>query len=129
LAQKRLLASLGAQQILLMLYVGAFFALLPFATFRLLIQLNALQLSMLVFCCLNTLIAYGAFAEALRRWEVSRISAVLSTSPVFTVAAMRIVGRFAPTLVAPESLNPLSMVGTLLVVVGSATCALARRVQ
>ena len=127
LAQKQLLAWLGAQQILLLLYLGAFLALLPLATFRLILRLNGQQFFMLAFCCMNTLVAYGAFAEALRRWEVSRIGAILSTSPVFTVAAMAILGRVAPALIVPERLNFISMIGTLLVVSGSATCALARR--
>ena len=127
LAQKRLLSWLGPQQILLLLYLGAVLLLLPWTTLGDVRHLNTLQLSMLVFCCINTLVAYGGFAEALKHWEVSRIGAVLATSPLFTVAAMWIVERFAPDLVAPERLNILSITGTLLVAGGSATCALARR--
>jgi drug/metabolite transporter (DMT)-like permease len=127
LAQKRLLGWLGPQQILLLLYLGAVLLLLPWTTPGKVRDLSTLQLSMLGFCCINTLVAYGAFAEGLKHWEVSRFGAVLSTSPLFTVAGMWIVERFAPDLVAPERLNMLSVVGTLLVVVGSATCALARR--
>jgi drug/metabolite transporter (DMT)-like permease len=127
LAQKRLLQWMTPQQILLLIYLGAGILLLPLAAPRDARHLTSLQYGMLGFCCLNTLAAYGAFAEGLRRWEVSRFSAVLSTSPLFTVAGMWIVGRFAPSLVAPEHLNVLSVAGTFLVVAGSATCALARR--
>lgn len=127
LAQKRLLKWLGPQQILLFIYVAASIALFPTAAPGTIVRANALQLSMLAFCCLNTLVAYGAFAEGLKHWEVSRFGAVLATAPLFTVAGMWIVGRFAPDLVAPERLNTLSIVGTLLVVVGSITCAVARR--
>jgi drug/metabolite transporter (DMT)-like permease len=127
LAQKRLLKALGPQQILLVLYIGASLALIPTAAPGSIRQASALQLSMLAFCCLNTLVAYGAFAEGLKHWEVSRFSAVLATAPLFTVAGMWIIGRFAPNLVAAERLNALSMLGTLLVVGGSVTCASARR--
>jgi len=127
LAQKRLLKALGSQQILLILYIGAALALIPTAAPGSIRQANALQLSMLAFCCLNTLVAYGAFAEGLKHWEVSRFGAVLATAPLFTVAGMWIIGRFAPNLVAAERLNALSMLGTLLVVGGSVTCASARR--
>jgi drug/metabolite transporter (DMT)-like permease len=127
LAQKRLLKSLGSQQILLILYLGAAFALIPTAAPGSIRQANALQLSMLAFCCLNTLVAYGAFAEGLKHWEVSRFGAVLATAPLFTVAGMWTIGKFAPNLVAAERLNSLSMLGTLLVVGGSVTCAIARR--
>jgi drug/metabolite transporter (DMT)-like permease len=127
LAQKRLLRWMSPQQILLLIYLGAGILLLPLTTPGDVRHLTRLQYWMLGFCCINTLAAYGAFAEGLKRWEVSRFSAVLSTSPLFTVAGMWIVGKFAPNLVAPEHLNMLSVAGTLLVVAGSATCALARR--
>jgi drug/metabolite transporter (DMT)-like permease len=127
LAQKRFLKALGPQQILLILYIGAALALIPTAAPGSIRQASALQLSMLAFCCLNTLVAYGAFAEGLKHWEVSRFSAVLATAPLFTVAGMWVIGRFAPNLVAAERLNALSMLGTLLVVGGSVTCASARR--
>jgi drug/metabolite transporter (DMT)-like permease len=127
LAQKRLLHWMTPQQILLVIYLGAGVLLLPLATPGNVRHMTNLQYWMLGFCCINTLAAYGAFAEGLKRWEVSRFSAVLSTSPLFTVAAMWIVGTFTPRLVAPEHLNVLSVAGTFLVVAGSATCALARR--
>jgi drug/metabolite transporter (DMT)-like permease len=127
LAQKRLLKALGPQQILLILYIGAALALIPTTDPGSIRQASALQLSMLAFCCLNTLVAYGAFAEGLKHWEVSRFGAVLATAPLFTVAGMWVIGRFAPNLVAAERLNGLSMLGTLLVVGGSVTCASARR--
>lgn len=127
LAQKRLLRTLGPQQILLILYAGAAIALLPTAALGSVRYASPLQLAMLAFCCLNTLVAYGAFAEGLKHWEVSRFGAVLATAPLFTVAGMWVIGKFAPHLVAAERLNALSMVGTLLVVAGSITCAGARR--
>ena len=127
LAQKRLLKALAPQQILLILYIGAAVVLIPAAVPGSIRQATVLQLSMLGFCCLNTLIAYGAFAEGLKHWEVSRFGAVLATAPLFTVAGMWIIGRIAPNLVASERLNALSLLGTLLVVGGSVTCAIARR--
>ena len=79
---------------------------------------------MLAFCCLNTLIAYGAFAEALEHLEVSRVSAVLALAPVFTIGSLWIASRFAPGLLEPEGLTIASVAGALLVVGGSALCAL-----
>ena len=48
--------------------------------------LDGLQLAMLGFCCANTLAAYGSFGEALYHWDLSRVSAVLATAPLFTIA-------------------------------------------
>jgi drug/metabolite transporter (DMT)-like permease len=82
---------------------------------------------MLVFSCANTLIAYGAFAEALQHWEASRIGALLSLAPVFTLIGMRAVQAAAPGFAPPEQLNVWSVLGALMVVAGSAMCALGSR--
>jgi drug/metabolite transporter (DMT)-like permease len=126
LAQKKLLAHFGAQQVLWMIYVGAFVLLLPASLPASIGELDGLQLGMLAFCCVNTLAAYGSFGEALYHWELSRVSAVLATAPLFTIGAMWIVERLGLGLVPAEGLNVLSIVGALMVVAGSMTCALAR---
>lgn len=125
LAQKGLLRQLSGQQVLLLLYLGAVVVLLPPTSLGKVWHLNTLQLSMLAFSCLNTLVAYGAFAEALKHWEISRVSAVLSTAPLFTIASMWLVEQFTPNLFAPERLNALSVFGASLVVGGSAMCTLS----
>lgn len=125
LAQKQLLKWLRPQQILWLLYLGAIAVLLPPASLGAVRHLNVLQFWMLAFCCLNTLIAYGAFAEALERWEVSRVSAVTMVAPLVTIASSWLIERFVPGLLAPVRLDVLSLIGALLVVGGSAMCALA----
>jgi drug/metabolite transporter (DMT)-like permease len=82
---------------------------------------------MLLFCCANTLIGYGAFAEALEHWEISRVSAVLSLAPLITLTGMWLVEYLFPGVVEPEGLNTLSILGALLVVAGSALSALGAR--
>ena len=125
LAQKRLLEWFRPQQVLWLLYVGAIVVLLPPASLGAVRHLNMLQFWMLAFCCLNTLIAYGAFAEALECWEVSRVSAVTMVSPLITIASSWLVEHFVPGLLTPDRLNALSLLGALLVVGGSAACTLA----
>jgi drug/metabolite transporter (DMT)-like permease len=127
LAQKQLLGRWSSRQVLWMLYAGATAALLPFSAPLLVLGLDGLQLGMLAFCCLNTLVAYGAFGEALHHWDVSRVSAVLSTAPLVTVSAMWAVERAGLGLVPPEGLNALSVAGALAVVAGSMVSALAAR--
>lgn len=126
LAQKALLRNLGSQQILLLIYIGAVALLFPTSSVTSVRHANSLELWMLAFSCLNTLIAYGAFAEALRHWEASRIGAVFAVAPLITLGAMWLVERFVPGLVAPEGLNVLSVCGAVLVVGGSALSALGR---
>ncbi len=127
LAQKALLTRFNSQQVLWLLYVGATLALLPMASPMTTFGLDSLQLWMLAFCCANTLLAYGAFGEALHHWEVSRVSAVLSVAPLVTISAMWVVDQFDGRWLPPERLNALSVLGALAVVAGSMTCALAAR--
>ncbi|HEY6121793.1 MAG TPA: DMT family transporter [Pyrinomonadaceae bacterium] len=125
LAQKRLLQELGSQQILLLIFFGSSVLLLPFASPDTIPNMNALQFGALLFCCVNSLIAYGSFAEALKHWKVSRVGAVIATAPLFTLASMFVAKRFVA--VPSEELNAASVVGILFVVVGSALCALEGR--
>ncbi len=127
LAQKQLLAHFTARQVLWMLYVGATVGLLPAAHPAAILELDAMQVALLAFCCANTLAAYGAFGEALHHWDVSRVSAVLSIAPLVTIGVMWLMERTGVALVAPEGLNALSVFGALAVVAGSMIAALAAR--
>jgi drug/metabolite transporter (DMT)-like permease len=124
LAQKWMLRRLQAQQILLLLYAASTLVLWPAAHPASILKIDALQAWMLVFCCANTVIAYGAFAEALKHWEASRVGATLTLTPLFTMITMWILEHTTPDLVKPEQLNALSVLGALIVVGGSMLCAL-----
>lgn len=124
LAQKYLLRRLESQQVLLLLYVGSAVILLPLSHPTAILKLSALQGWMLAFACANTVVAYGAFAEALRHWEASRVGATLTLTPLFTLIAMWALEHAAPGLVRPEQLNVVSVTGALVVVGASMLCAL-----
>jgi drug/metabolite transporter (DMT)-like permease len=126
-AQKHLTRTFRPQQILLVIYLGAVVVLFPFAAPGAVRELNRLQWAMLAFSCANTLIAYGAFAEALDYWEISRVGAVLALAPLFTLAGTRAVNLLFPGLLPEEGLGTLSLAGALLVVAGSAISALSAR--
>lgn len=127
IVQKKLTRRLGPQQILLLIYIGAVVLLGPFSHPSAVGSASLLVVAALAFACANTLIAYGAFAEALRHWDASRIGAILATGPLITMASMQVMERFFPGLIAPEGLNGLSALGAILVVSGAALSALASR--
>lgn len=127
LLQKQLLTRLGSMQILLVIYVAASVVLLPFAKPATLLALDRFHWAMLMYCALNTVGAYGAFAEALAHWEASRVSAVLATTPLLCIIAAMGVHAVRPQWLAPESINLLGWAGAGLVVVGSAAVSLLGR--
>jgi drug/metabolite transporter (DMT)-like permease len=126
LAQKQLLSVMSSAAVLLVVYTGTTVLLLPAASPRSVLALGTLHFWLLVFSALNTLIAYGAFSEALAHWEASRVNAVLSLTPIATLLMIRIGSALWPEVVASEPINALSGVGATLVVAGSMTIALAQ---
>ncbi|MDF3935942.1 DMT family transporter [Pseudomonas citronellolis] len=125
LAQKQLLTQWSSVQVMMVIYLGCALLLSPWAQPQQLLQLSPLQTWLLLACCLNTLVAYGAFAEALAHWEASRVSATLALTPLVTIAAMAVAAWLWPAHLHPEDLNGLAYLGALLVVCGSALTALA----
>jgi len=126
LAQKQLLQKLPSASIMLILYGGCAVLFTPFATPQLLLTLSLLHWVALLFCALNTLIAYGAFAEAMDHWEASRVSAVLALTPLVTMLSVEIFSFAFPSLLTPERLTILAVVGAILVVVGSINIAMGK---
>jgi drug/metabolite transporter (DMT)-like permease len=127
LAQKQLLTRLASEQVLFLLYLGAVPLLVLPAHPVEVLALDGLQLGMLAFCCANTVIAYGCFAEALEHWEVSRVSAVVTLAPVFTVLGVHAAARLWPAVSPAEVLSGWNLLGAAMVVGGSMTTALGAR--
>jgi drug/metabolite transporter (DMT)-like permease len=125
LAQKQLLTIWSSITVMMVIYLACSALLLPLTAPASILQLTKLQFWLLVGCCLNTLVAYGAFAEALVHWEASRVSATIATTPLFTFAMVAVGSMLWPSVIKPELLNNLAYLGALLVVSGSALVALA----
>ncbi len=127
LAQKQLLQSLSSAHIMLIIYGGCALIFTIFSSPIAIFTLTSLQGGLLFFCALNTLIAYGAFAEALEHWEVSRVSAVLALAPLVTLVSSWLVSELSPNLIAKEHFSLLGVSGAILVVCGSTAIALGKR--
>mgnify|MGYP000318159316 CR=1 FL=1 len=125
LAQKQLLMHFNSQQIMWFIYVAGAMCFMPFIELAPVAQLSMLQWGLLLFCCLNTIVAYGAFAEALEHWEASKVSAVLAITPLLTILFANLASWWWPAAPAAQSLNGWSIFGAVLVVIGSAVTALA----
>ncbi len=126
LAQKQLLMHFSSEQIMIMVYLLGSLIFIPGSDASLVFELDTLGWYLLIFCGANTLIAYGAFAEALAHWEASRVSATLAITPLLTLLFMHITFLYAPNYIQPESLNHISIFGALIVVAGSAITALSK---
>jgi drug/metabolite transporter (DMT)-like permease len=126
LIQKQLLTKLDSAHIMWVIYGGCSLIFGIFAKPVTLLQLDSIEWLMLIFCGLNTVVAYGCFAESLQHWEASRVSAVIALAPIFTIVSMSAANWLSPGLVQPENLTPLGILGAILVVVGSMSISLGR---
>jgi drug/metabolite transporter (DMT)-like permease len=126
LAQKQLLVHLPSSSIMWLIYGGSALLFSPFIAPQSLLTLSLLQWVMLIFSGLNTLVAYGALAEALNHWEASRVSAVITLTPIVTLLTSKIVPILFPNLVPPEPMTAIGIIGALLVVGGSVNIALGK---
>ncbi|MGQ3822715.1 DMT family transporter [Pseudomonas alliivorans] len=124
LSQKQLLTVWNSLQVMMVIYLFCALLITPWAHPAEALQLSPFQGWLLLACCLNTLVAYGAFAEALAHWEASRVSATLALTPLITLASVAIAAWLWPTYVQAEEINALGYGGALLVVLGSALTAL-----
>jgi drug/metabolite transporter (DMT)-like permease len=124
LLQKQLLVRLSATAIQLFIYALAALLLLPLAHPGDVLALDARHAWLLAFCAINTLVAYGAFAEALAHWQASRVSAVLALTPMLSLGTIALVHAWWPWSIAPENVGPLGYAGAVAVVVGSGLCSL-----
>lgn len=126
LAQKQLLVHYRSEQIMFLLYSAGAVCFLPFTELSpLATHFSMLHWGLLIFCCLNTVVAYGAFAEALQHWEASKVSAILAVTPLLTIVFTNIIAWKYPLFIQAQVLNIISLGGACLVVAGSAMTALA----
>jgi drug/metabolite transporter (DMT)-like permease len=127
LAQKQLLRWLPAQGVMLCIYAGCALLLWPAASPAALLDVSGVGLATLVFCALNTVAAYGTFAEALVHWEASRVSAVLALTPLGTLGFAALGHHWFPEFVRAEPLTLTGLAGAALVVGGSLCVSLGAR--
>ncbi|MEY3660284.1 MAG: DMT family transporter [Pseudohongiellaceae bacterium] len=127
LLQKRLLRSVGSVQLTLLIYGGGALLLLLVADSSSLLTMNAPQVFAVAFGCLNMVIGYGAFTEALRVWQGAKVSAVIALAPVITIITMQAAVALWPSLFVASGLNRWAYAGAALVVAGSMLSALGKQ--
>lgn len=127
LAQKQLLGVLGSDGVLFCIYVAAVVMFFPASDPGQIGDIDGFTLGMLIFASINTIIAYGAFAEALAHLDASRVSAIIAIAPLLTLATMALLSVSIPEFSLEEPLGPLKIIGAGIVVTGSILTATARR--
>jgi len=74
--------------------------------------------TVLVVLGINTLLAYGALAEAVKYIPLTVISPVITLNPLITLSAMLVLPQFSGGLLAPETIGTGGYIGAVIAVTG-----------
>ncbi len=119
LAQKVLLRHLTPTRILRVIYPCCALGLAPLATPADILRVDAVQLVCLIFACINTLVAYGSFTKAMSIWHAAKVSAVVATTPLFSLVLESLLHSLWPSAYPLDSVGLLSLLGACVVVLGA----------
>lgn len=124
IAQKILLRTISPGRIMRFIYLAGALALTPLSSPSAFLELDPLQMGCLLFACINTIIAYGAFSTAMNNWHAAKVSAVVTTTPLFTLGLEALGSLALPQVFPLEHLGLLSLLGAVVVVLGAMGIAL-----
>jgi drug/metabolite transporter (DMT)-like permease len=120
-SQKALLQKIGPNQLNLFIYGACALALLPFVSFGQLKGMPMANWYILLYLGLNTVLAYGSLAIAIKNTEATRVSVIITLNPIITFITMAILSRMQVSWIEPESFSMLSILGALSVLGGAIT--------
>jgi drug/metabolite transporter (DMT)-like permease len=115
-----------ARQLTMMIYLLCVISPFPFVELSQLMQMNTLQVPALILFCINTIIGYEAFIEALGVWQAVVVSAVIALTPVFTFISMWVALCWWPVHFTLSELDVWAYLGAIVVVTGSMLKSLGR---
>lgn len=125
--QKNMLKRYSSNQIMWGIYLLSSIFFLPLSTPSQIQSLDITALLLLVFCCTNTLLAYGTFAKAQEYLPSAQVSAIIAITPLLTVLFATIAESIFPNFIQAQQLNILAYIGSAMVVTGSMLTALGDR--
>ncbi len=117
LLQKFLIKKISPNNILLSIYFLGCIIMLPFIDLHSLQGLNTESHWVLITCSLNTVIAYGALAQALKYWSAVQVSSMVALTPVlsFSATSLCVALFWWPDIIKADNIDALSLSGIALV--------------
>jgi drug/metabolite transporter (DMT)-like permease len=106
------------QELNLVLYLVPAVLLAPFADLRSLAALSPGQWTLMVFLAANTLLAYGALGEALKRLPAHEVSLIIVLNPLITLVVMAVLTALEVSWIAPDRTSWVGYLAALLVMLG-----------
>jgi drug/metabolite transporter (DMT)-like permease len=116
--QKTLSRSYGAQSLNLLVYGVAAVVLVTKVEWAEFLGIGWKDWLLLVILGINTLLAYGALAEAVKCIPLTIISPVITMNPMITLMAMLVLPQFSSGSLVPETIGTGGYIGAVVAIVG-----------
>lgn len=116
--QKLLSKDYEPQALNLLVYGTAVVVLAPAVTWSEFEGVSPRFWTLLVFLGLNTLIAYGALAEAVKCMPLAHLSVILTLNPLITLFTMSVLPKIHAGWVEPEIVGALGYMGAIAAIAG-----------
>lgn len=116
--QKNLLKQYPASQLNLVLFGLPIVIFMPFIRPSGLLDLTFNSWLLLIYLGLNTLIAYGSLAMALKFLEANKVSIIITSNPILTFIIMAVMAYYEVSWIEPEVLSTTGMLAVVLVIGG-----------
>ena len=117
-SQKFLSRQYGAQSLNLLVYAVATFTLIGGVDWADFTSAGLTAWLSLIFCGINTLLAYAALAEAVKYIPLALISVIISLNPLITLLGMKILPEMGFAGLQPDPIGSLGYWGGVVAVTG-----------
>lgn len=118
LIQKVLVKQINPNNILLFIYFFGIIVMLPMCNFSAAGHYNADQWTIIFYTALNTLLAYGCFAQSMKYLSTAQTGAMIALTPLLSFAATNWAATIPSfqQIIVPAPIDALSAVGVVLVI-------------
>ncbi len=116
--QKTLSQDFKAQHLNLLVYGVASMMFVPWIIWPEFSGLGIKSWALIIFLGVNTLLAYGALAEAIKYIPISLISVIITLNPLITLTATYFVADIFPGMIASELVGLSGLIGACAAVTG-----------
>ena len=118
LIQKVLVKQISPNNILLFIYLFGVIAMLPFCDFSNAGNFNNYQWTIIFYAAINTLLAYGCFAQSMKFLSTAQTGAMISLTPILSLAASNWAAQIPSwqNIIVPAPIDALSVIGVALVI-------------
>lgn len=116
--QKKEVRRFDPMQLNLIIFGVPALLLTPIADFTSFQPLSVGQWALIIYLGVNTLIAYGTLAFALKYLEANKVSVIIAINPLITFGAMAVLSNHKVTWIAPEAYTLTTLIGAVVALSG-----------